>query len=429
MEFLGPAKPIVDFENLNLKPEYLAALKKMGVSLPTPIQSLGLPTALSGVDLLTVGPTGSGKTLVFVLSILSALQKKAEARALILVPSREMAMQIHRVFEALWELAPLKSCVVIGGEPGNKQNSQMKKLPRVVVATPGRLNDLLTDNKLLLRGVEILVIDEADRMLDLGFGPQLQSIKSTMRGSWQTQLYSASFGLNLDNVTKIFMRDQMALVRVEDSERAVATLSQKILFMTAGMKNQRLQDEINLTKKSVIVFTADQENCEKVGNYLAEYAHSVEYVHGALSQGHRSRVLRDFRDGRVRILVATDLMARGIDVASVDLVVNYDLPPMPEDFLHRIGRTARVGREGVAVSFVTPFDSRAYQILKAHWDPANEVSLVANFSFVGGPAEASKARHQQLPRVGESAKKAGLAAQGNLPKKKKFGKLKSKAKA
>lgn len=423
MNFLEPAAPLQSFEELELRAEYASALQAMSVFQPTSVQALAIATALRGGDFIAIAQTGSGKTLAFALSILKRFEKTPASRALILVPSREMALQTGRVFEGLCANAPITATVVIGGIPDNKQNSQLKKNPRLVIATPGRLNDLLKTNKLLLQNVDTLVIDEADRMLDLGFGPQLESIQSTMRGQWQSQMYSASFNPKLESLAKKFMREPIVMIRTESAERPVSTLKQRVLLMTSGMKNERLQDEIQAVTGSVIVFTADQESCERVGNYLREYAHSVDLVHGALSQGHRSRVLKDFRDGSVRILVATDLMARGIDVASIELVVNYDLPPQPEDFIHRIGRTARMGRSGTAVTFVTSADYPTYRRLAPQLQGAEEISLVQNFKFLGIPSAESPA-----VRVDSSYRPVGAASgPSSKIKKKKYGASKKKS--
>jgi superfamily II DNA/RNA helicase len=423
VDFLEASTPLSSFAALELRSEYSAALKAMSVFEPTAVQGLAIATALRGGDFIAIAQTGSGETLAFALSILKRFEKSPTSRALILVPSREMALQTARVFEGLCAEAPISASVVIGGIPDNKQNSQLKKNPRLVIATPGRLNDLLKGNKLLLQNVDTLVIDEADRMLDLGFGPQLESIQKTMRGQWQSQMYSASFNPKLESLARIFMREPIVMIRTERAERPVSTLKQRVLLMTSGMKNERLQDELKAVTESVIVFTADQESCERVGNYLREYAHSVDLVHGALSQGHRSRVLKDFRDGSVRILVATDLMARGIDVASIALVVNYDLPPQSEDFIHRIGRTARMGRPGTAVTFVTPADYPTYRRLSSQLQGAEEISLVQNFKFLGIPSAESP-----TVRVDSSYRPAGATKESpSKQKKKKYGASKKKS--
>jgi ATP-dependent RNA helicase RhlE len=251
----------------------------------------------------------------------------------------------------------------------------MKKNPRFVVATPGRLNDLLEDNKLLLKGVDRLVIDEADRMLDLGFSPQLKAIQATMRGPRQTLLFAASFGPAVEDVAQIFMREAAVMIRVGE-ESPVDGLRQRVLHLPAGLKNKQVLEELNAASKgSILVFAGSQESCEKLGRHLKENAPSTEFVHGDMPQKYRSRILRDFREGKFRVLVTTDLLARGLDVSSVSLVINFDLPYKSEDFLHRIGRTARAGRSGNAVTFITPGDARMYRKIAPYLKGAEELKL------------------------------------------------------
>ena len=371
------------FAELNLGADLDAALAKMSIVTPTPVQSQTLPVAMAGHDLITVAQTGSGKTLAFALPILKGFDLKPSSRALILVPSREMAMQTASVFEQLRPAPALKSVLVIGGVPDNKQRSQTNKMPRLLIATPGRLNDLLRNNKLLLQGVDTVVIDEADRMLDLGFAPQLKDIKATMRGTCQTLLFSASFSRDVESVAKIFMREEITMIRSAALNAPVATLKQKVMLLTQGMKkDQVLVDLKKHTEGSVLIFMGSQEGSEHLGEYLREQGiESVEFVHGALSQGNRSRVMRDFREGKARVLVTSDLLARGLDVPSVALVINYDLPYQAEDFLHRIGRTARAGRSGLALTYITPEDRAAYNILLPYMPGAEEIVVDSKVKF------------------------------------------------
>ena len=414
MKFVDAAKSVSKFENMGLESAVLASLEKLSVSVPTEIQARALPVGLVGKDLIAVAETGSGKTLGFVLPILNKLELAPGSRALILVPTREMALQIFQVVEKLRVDRPITSSVIIGGERDNKHNKELKKMPSLIVATPGRLNDLLRNNKLLLQGLKTLVIDEADVMLDMGFMPQLKDIHATLRGDRQTLMFSASFNTKTEVVAKLFMKSaSVAMIRSAGSEKPVESLTQKVIFLAPGMKNQQMQDEINAVTGSVIVFTANQETCEIAGRYLREYSHKSDFVHGGLNQSIRAKVLDRFREGKVRILVTTDLLARGLDVPSLELVVNFDLPPQPEDFVHRIGRTARMGRAGHAVTFLTPFDFRLYKQVKSFLVGAEEVSLDSKFKFVGDVTSSV-----QVPRV--KAKPKAPKASGGI-KKKKYG--------
>ncbi|GEM_PF-952422 len=373
---------IATFQEMNLPDALLTALEKMNIQKPTPVQSQAIPASLDSSDVIAIAQTGSGKTLAFALSLLTTLQNKPKARALVLVPSREMAQQIYKVFLELCAEMPVSVCLAIGGTTGSKQANQLKKNPRLIIATPGRMNDHLLTNKLLLQNVEVVVLDEADRMLDMGFAPQLRAIQDTMRGQRQTMMFAASFAENVKEIAKIFMKPDVTLVRTDKAEAPVGTLEQKVIFIDRSLKNDRLLDELNATKGGVIVFTGNQESCEFIGRYLKEYGFKTDLIHGALSQGHRNRVIREFREEKIRIVVATDLLARGLDVPHVDHVINFDLPFQSEDFLHRIGRTARAGRDGQAITFITPSDFRMYRRIKSYLEGAQEIKINPNFAFI-----------------------------------------------
>ncbi|MBK7889606.1 MAG: DEAD/DEAH box helicase [Bdellovibrionales bacterium] len=400
MKVLPAPTPISRFEDMSLAPELLPALEKMAISVPTEVQSAVIPTALQGGDVIAVAQTGSGKTLAYALSILTKLAAKPEARALVMAPSREMAQQIHKVFLDLCEGLPVSACLAIGGVTGSKQASQLKKNPRLIVATPGRMNDHLLSNKLLLQGVEIIVIDEADRMLDMGFAPQLKSIQKTLRGPQQTLMFSASFSQKIEAIAEVFMRHEVHMIRVGDAEAPVTELTQKVLYISREKKNDRLLDELNATMGGVIVFCGNQGRCEEVAEYLESYGFNSDLIHGDLTQGHRNRVIREFRAGEIRIVVATDLLARGLDVPHVEHVINFDLPYQSEDFLHRIGRTARAGRSGHAITFVTPQDARSFRKIKPYLEGAEEVKVDPQFRFIEtrGPAAPAMSTPKQSTR-------------------------------
>jgi superfamily II DNA/RNA helicase len=369
------------FEEMSLAPELAIALEKIAITTPTAVQSQAIPLALTGADLIAVAQTGSGKTLAFALPLLTFLKNKPQSRALILAPSREMAQQIYKVFVELCKELPVTACLAIGGVPGGKQTNQLKKNPRLIVATPGRLNDHLMTNKLLLQNVEMVVIDEADRMLDMGFAPQLKNIKSTLRGSVQTLMFSASFSQSVESIAQLFLKSNAFMIRSAQAEEPVTSLKQTILFIDRNKKDDRLLDELNKATGSVIVFTGSHESCERLGQYLKDYGYQTDLIHGGLSQGHRNRVVREFRNGEIRVMVATDLLARGLDVPHVDQVINFDLPFQAEDFLHRIGRTARAGRAGQALTFVTAGDTKMFSKIKPYLQGAEEVTVDANFKM------------------------------------------------
>lgn len=375
------APKVASFAEMGLTPSLLSALEKMGLSTPTPIQSESIPVALKGSDVLGIAQTGSGKTLAYGLSVMEALSKKPEARALILLPSRETAEQVFRVLTELASEKPVGMCLAVSGIPNATQVSQLKKIPRLIVATPGRLVEHLKVNKLLLKGLEVLVLDEADRMLDMGFDSQLKFIQSTLRGTRQTLMFAASFGKWATPVAEMFMRPEAVLVRSAAAEKPVSTLSQTVYFISPAQKNHRLVDELKKIKESVIIFAESLESCVAVGRFLQSKEFKCDFMHGDMNPGHRARVLREFREEKIQILVTTDLLARGLDIAHVKHVISFDLPYKAEDYLHRIGRTARAGREGSAITFVTPTDGRTFRKMKPYLEGASEEVLMSNFKF------------------------------------------------
>lgn len=373
---------INSFEGMGLSDKIVSFLKHHGMGKPTEVQSRAIPLGLAGSDLIAVAQTGSGKTLAFVLPILVALDKKTDSRAIIFAPSREMAQQIYRVFIDFAEITGIEPCLVIGGLPNDKQVSALRKHPKVIIATPGRMNDHLLTNKLLLKNVDVVVLDEADRMLDMGFAPQLESIRKTMRGHRQTLMFSASFNPSVEKIASGFFLQEPFMVRAAQAEEPVAQLKQRILFLDKKDKNDQLILELRNTKKSVLVFAADQKRCEYIGQHLKDNGFASDLVHGGMTQGHRNRVVREFREGKNRILVATDLLARGLDVPEVGTVINLDFPFQPEDYLHRIGRTARAGRTGRAVTFVTQLDHEGFKKIEGYIVGAELIKLDANFKFM-----------------------------------------------
>lgn len=366
---------------MNLAPEIMQPLSKMGVTEPTQVQAQVIPQILSGHDAIVVAQTGSGKTLAFLLPVLTMLVTKPETRALILAPSREIAEQILKVCTELLADLAIVPCLVIGGIPNKQQVSQLKKKPRVIVSTPGRLNDHLLTNKLLLQKVAIVVIDEADRMLDMGFAPQLKSIRKTMRGEWQTLMFSASFNSQIESMAKSFMNSQAYIIKLDNAEKPVTGLHQKVYLIDRKMKNELLIEELKLVDNSVIIFVRDQLSCEYVDDLLNQAGFSSDYMHGGLVQGHRKRVMQEFRIQKNKIMITTDLLARGLDVSHIECVINYDLPFKPEDFLHRIGRTARADRTGKSITFVTPEDHEMHDAIKKYLVDAEVVKRVYGNHF------------------------------------------------
>jgi ATP-dependent RNA helicase RhlE len=372
---------ITTFAELGVKPSLIEALASMQIAVPTEVQRDAIPVALSGSDLVAVSQTGSGKTLAYALAVVSRLEQEPAARALVLSPNRETAEQVFQVFMKICAGSSLSLSLAATGVPTAQQAKELKKNPRIIVGTPGRLHDHLASNKLLLKGLQILVVDEADRMLDLGFEEQLRFIYGTLRGERQTLMFAASFGAWAETVAKPFMRPDPVQIRSGAAGAPVTTLRQQVFFLKPGQKQHRLLDELKELKGGVIIFAGSQESCVALGRLLGHHGFSSEFVHGNMNPGHRNRVLREFREEKIKIMVTTDLFARGLDVPTIQTVISYDLPYRGEEFLHRIGRTARAGREGVALTFVTPSDGRTYRRLKQYLAGALETHLTESFEF------------------------------------------------
>lgn len=360
------------FSEMPLPAPVLSTLQRIQINKPTPIQEQALPLTLAEdtPDLIGIAPTGSGKTLVYGLTIMAKLLQDPSTRALILTPSRETADQIYQVINDLCSDLNFSTCLVVSGKVDKKQVSQLNKLPRVIVATPGRLLEHLSNNKLLLQKMSIIVIDEADRMLDVGFEPQLKSIRSTMRGHFQTLMFGASFSPKAEKFAKSFLRENTFLIQAEGANKPVSTLKQIVIFTHFNSKKDRLLEALKLRKGQCIVFVNNQANSESVHHHIVSNGITTEVIHGALSTGHRERVLRDFRSEKFRVLVTTDLLARGLDIPNIKLIVNFDLPHEADDFLHRIGRTARAGKSGTAITLFTLAEEAIFKKFQPYLEQA-----------------------------------------------------------
>jgi ATP-dependent RNA helicase RhlE len=369
------------FSEMELPDQLQSNLQKMGITNPTEVQRLAIPAVLSGNDFLSVAQTGSGKTLAYLLPVLKKLIENNEARSLVLIPNRETADQVFKVLQKIAEGLNISIALASSSAPVASQTSLLKKNPRIIVATPGRLGEHLKNNKLLLKGLCVLVLDEADRLLDMGFEPQLKFISSTLRGDRQTLMFAATFGPWAEPIAKLFMKEEAQLIRATAAEKPVDTLSQRVLFMTTAQKDHRLLDEVRKMQGGVIIFAGSTEHCVLLGRLLKHHEISSDFVHGDMNPGHRNRVLREFHQERFQVLVTSDLLARGIDVAHVQHVISYDLPYKAEDYLHRIGRTARAGKAGQSLTFVTPTDERTYRKMKKYLEGAQEETIARDFKF------------------------------------------------
>lgn len=350
------------FHALHLPALIGSALARIGFKTPTPIQSKAIPIALSGKDLIGCAQTGTGKTAAFCIPIFAHLLQSPQAVALVLVPTRELARQIEEFWIRLSSGQPgLRCSSLIGGVPMQPQTRALAKGPRLVIATPGRLIDHLDRRTINLSQLSILVLDEADRMLDMGFEPQLSRIAKFIPQRRQTLLFSATISKEAEKLSAKFVKDPVR-VTIGQVSRACDQITQNVVKTEAQRKNESLLDEINrLQKGTILVFARTQSRTDRVARYLTSYGLEVARIHGGRTQGQRNSALNAFKTGKARILVATDIAARGIDVTGVQSVINYDLPQVAEDYIHRIGRTGRNGALGEAVSLVTHEDRSSWR--------------------------------------------------------------------
>ena len=341
------------FAALKLSPQSLHALDRAGFEHPTPIQAGAIPPALEGRDVIGTAATGTGKTAAFLLPIIERVAGKPGTRALVLAPTRELALQIGEELERFGRARHVRGAVVIGGVGLGNQTAALKEGRSVVIATPGRLVDHLQQGSARLDGVEVLVLDEADRMLDMGFKPQLDRVLARLPRQRQTLLFSATMAGEVADFARAHLRDPVR-VEVARSGTTAARAEQKVFLAAQQEKLALLLALLERDEVSTLVFTRTKRRADRVAKGLDRAGHKVARIHADRSQAQRRTALDGFKDGSFRVLVATDIAARGIDVAEIGHVVNFDLPNVPEDYVHRIGRTARAAASGRASSFTSP---------------------------------------------------------------------------
>ncbi|MDB5897770.1 MAG: helicase [Ramlibacter sp.] len=388
------------FADLGLSPELLHACQQAEYLVPTAIQAEAIPALLRGQDLLGLAPTGSGKTAAFALPLLQRLAggpQHAPRRVLVLVlvPTRELAAQVGEVFRrlAVGSARPLKIAVLFGGVSVNPQMMGLRGGADIVVATPGRLLDLLDRNALRLDAVEALVLDEADRLLDLGFAAERERVLAALPPRRQTLLFSATFPADVQALADSLLHDA---VRVEAAAeaRAEAAIAQRAIEVDTPRRTELLRHLVQQHGwRSVLVFVATRYAAEHVASKLNDRKVYAVPLHGDMSQSQRTAVLQGFKDERWDVLVTTDLAARGIHIPGLQVVVNYDLPRSPNDYVHRIGRTGRAGASGLAVSFVTPAAEAHFQLIEKRQNMTLPRERVPGFepTEVAAPAPVAEA--------------------------------------
>lgn len=370
-----------DFLNIGLPEPLLASLNRMQYTTPTPIQMQAIPPALAGRDILGSAQTGTGKTGAFGIPLIAQLMNSPHNMALVLTPTRELATQIMDVLRKLiGPRSQITSALLIGGEPMGPQFRQLNANPRLVVGTPGRINDHLKRGSLNLRHTQFLVLDETDRMLDMGFGVQLDEIIRHIPQSRQTMMFSATLPQPIVQRSQKYLRDPQRIA-VGPVGAPTLNIKQKTLHINDTEKYPLLLNELDQRNGSIIVFVNTKRGVEKLTDKLLRDGHEADAIHGDLRQRQRDRVIQSFRNKHYRIMVATDVAARGLDIPHIEHVINYDVPQCPEDYIHRVGRTARAGRNGSAISFVIPKDRIKWQAIDHLLNPNAARPAVRQRSF------------------------------------------------
>jgi len=359
----------MSFTNLGLPPTLITALAEQQYKTAYPIQVAAIPAILEQKNILGIAKTGSGKTASFVLPILANLQGKTTAKnrhplVLVVVPTRELAVQVHEVFKLFSKALPerIRTLAVYGGVSINPQMMAMNRV-QILVATPGRLLDLLDSKAVHLSSIQTLVLDEADKMLNLGFKEEMNRILGLLPTKRQNLLFSATLSPKLDSLSAILMKNPV-VIKIETEENSIDLIQQSGYFVPEEKKGPLLRYLIKTNDlKQVLVFTSSTYKADNVADKLRKNGIKAASIHGKMSQSGRNNALNQFKEGNLPVLVATDLLSRGIDIAFLPCVINYELPRSPKDYIHRIGRTGRAENPGTAISFVNPDSVRHFKVI------------------------------------------------------------------
>ncbi|MDA1038283.1 MAG: DEAD/DEAH box helicase [bacterium] len=340
------------FFGLGIAPKLLERLEALKFVHPTPIQHQAIPIATAGDDVIGIAQTGTGKTLAFSIPMIQQVSAKGKM-GLVLLPTRELAIQVEDTLKKFAGPLGLRTAVLIGGANINPQKKQLRAKPHVIVATPGRLIDHIEQKNVSLGSVGILVLDEADRMLDMGFAPQLKRILEGVPDDRQTMLFSATMPAEISSMARNYMKSPLR-VEVAPQGTAAERVEQEIFLVSKQGKIDLLERLLKEYKGTILVFSRTKHGAKKIARSVREMKHTAAEIHSNRSQAQRQEALNGFSRGKYRVLIATDIAARGIDVKGIELVINYDLPDHTEDYVHRIGRTGRAGEDGKAISFASP---------------------------------------------------------------------------
>ena len=408
----------MNFSDLNIENKLKKSIELAEFRTPTPIQSQSIPISLEGKDVLGTAQTGTGKTLAFTIPMLNKLLKNKQAMALIICPTRELATQVmETVLKLNIREIGIGNALLIGGESMQKQLRQLKKGARIIVGTPGRINDHIERKSLNLSRINYLVLDETDRMLDMGFTPQIEVILKFIPKDHQTLLFSATLPENILKISQKYLNNPER-VSVGSLSTPIEKIKQETFQITADKKYHELINQLVERSGSILVFVKTKHGADKIVKRLKYDGHKADAIHGNLRQSKRDRVIRGFRNGNSRILIATDVAARGLDIPVIKHVINYDLPQVPEDYIHRIGRTGRAGKDGSALTFLTNNDRSMWRSIQKLIDPDFKVKE---------EARPNNQKSKKFNKKNKFKKKFKNKFSNNkLSKKKKFKKFESK---
>ena len=384
----------MNFSDLQIENKLKKSIELADFKNPTPIQRESIPLSLLGSDILGTAQTGTGKTLAFTIPMLNKLIKDKQAMALIICPTRELASQVMtNILRLNVREIGIGNALLIGGESMQKQLRKLNKRARIIVGTPGRINDHLKRKSLELSKVNYLVLDETDRMLDMGFTPQIEQILKFIPKDHQTLLFSATLPDNILKISQKYLKNPER-ISVGSLSTPIEKIKQETFEITQDKKYHELINQLVERAGSILVFVKTKHGADKIVKRLKFDGHKADAIHGNLRQSKRDRVINGFRNGHSRILVATDVAARGLDIPVIKHVINYDLPQVPEDYIHRIGRTGRAGKDGSAFTFLTPGD-------RSMW---NSISKLINPNFKS-PHQKNKKKFQKERKDKRSFKK------------------------
>lgn len=390
----SPPDPTTTFAELGVSEVMLASLSKAEYHEPSPVQAGVIPVALAGKDVLGQARTGTGKTASFGIPILERLEplgKNASPQAIALVPTRELAVQVRDEIDKLSHGRKVRTVAVYGGKPIKQQVNKLERGAEIVVGTPGRVLDLVGRGALVLQGLRCVVLDEADRMLDIGFRPDIEKILRQCPKKRQTLLLSATVAPAVERLATRYMKDPVVM-DFSDKTKTVDTIDQYYFTVDQQRKYDLLLKLLDREQpEQAIVFCRTKRGTDRTQRKLTKSVKGVDCIHGDMAQGARDKVMKQFRAGKIKVLVATDVVGRGIDVSGISHIINYDLPQSSDDYVHRVGRTGRMGREGVAYSFVTPEEGQELTRIEMLINRLLKRDEIEGFNTVAAVAKAAPA--------------------------------------